>query len=251
MKRSADGRDSVNSGLKELEKFGYLVKERIKCEDGKFNGWKYSFYEEPLKTDQDDTESKKPKAKIKKSLPKTENPISAKPPLTNTESLASTEKKQQQKKPKVEKEKLEKNVCDAGVAFYQCLEDLNLTNKQKIGLLKYSEQEVKEALSFATHPSTKIKTTLIQTLMWALKEKPEFTKPNDIEKNRKLASKGSSILISNGWSFEAMSQKAIIESTNPYNPIAYSIPYDCINFQEKLNDTLQKCKFKIMERSLS
>ena len=44
---SKDGKDSVMSALAELEKFGYLRRERTKDENGKFSGIVYHIYEVP------------------------------------------------------------------------------------------------------------------------------------------------------------------------------------------------------------
>lgn len=44
---SSDGKDSVASALQELEKFGYLRRERITDEKGKFAGYNYDVYEIP------------------------------------------------------------------------------------------------------------------------------------------------------------------------------------------------------------
>lgn len=46
-KLSADGKDSVMSGLKELEKFGYLVRSQIVDEKGRFVQTAYNIYEKP------------------------------------------------------------------------------------------------------------------------------------------------------------------------------------------------------------
>lgn len=43
---SSDGETSVRSGLKELEEFGYLIRERV-YENGKIEGVEYNIYEEP------------------------------------------------------------------------------------------------------------------------------------------------------------------------------------------------------------
>ena len=63
---SKDGKDSVMSALAELEKFGYLKRERVTNSKGQFNGVEYNIYEQPQK----------------------ENPIAAKP----TEDKENTEK---------------------------------------------------------------------------------------------------------------------------------------------------------------
>lgn len=44
---SKDGRDSVMTALAELEKFGYLHRERVKDDKGQFAGVEYNIYEEP------------------------------------------------------------------------------------------------------------------------------------------------------------------------------------------------------------
>jgi len=44
---SKDGKDSVMSALSELEKFGYLHRERVVNEKGQFNGVQYDIFEEP------------------------------------------------------------------------------------------------------------------------------------------------------------------------------------------------------------
>ena len=46
---SKDGKDSVMSALAELEKFGYLKRERVTNSKGQFNGIEYNIYEEPQK----------------------------------------------------------------------------------------------------------------------------------------------------------------------------------------------------------
>ena len=45
---ATDGRDSTASGLKELEKAGYLVKTKRRDSKGKFQGYDYNLFETPL-----------------------------------------------------------------------------------------------------------------------------------------------------------------------------------------------------------
>ncbi len=45
---SSDGRESVTTALKELERFGYLKRERQMTEDGKFAGYDYTVREKPF-----------------------------------------------------------------------------------------------------------------------------------------------------------------------------------------------------------
>ena len=42
-----DGKDSVMSALGELEKFGYLTREKVKDDKGQFAGVEYNIFESP------------------------------------------------------------------------------------------------------------------------------------------------------------------------------------------------------------
>lgn len=83
---SKDGKDSVMSALGELEKFGYLMRERTKDESGKFNGIVYHIFEEP-QTEFPITE----KPMLEKE--KAGKPISESPPQLNTKKLNIKENK--------------------------------------------------------------------------------------------------------------------------------------------------------------
>lgn len=78
-KRSSDGRDSTSSGINELIKYGYIIRESQRDNKGLFLGYDYQVYELPVSglTDAD--------------IPVSENPVSDNPPLINTD-LISTEK---------------------------------------------------------------------------------------------------------------------------------------------------------------
>ncbi len=60
--QSKDGKDSVNAGLKELEKNGYLKRKAIKNKDGKWDGYDYFLTENPFtenpSTDKPSTENR-------------------------------------------------------------------------------------------------------------------------------------------------------------------------------------------------
>ncbi len=45
--RSEDGRDATASGLRELVKSGYIVREEVRKEDGTFDGYDYQCFERP------------------------------------------------------------------------------------------------------------------------------------------------------------------------------------------------------------
>lgn len=76
VKHFSNGKDSIRSAIKELESFGYISKEHIKGEHGKFVGWRYTVNEIPIP----------PKAENPKLVfPKLENP-----PLPNTDNISNT-----------------------------------------------------------------------------------------------------------------------------------------------------------------
>jgi len=150
----------------------------------------------------------------------------------------TTSKKKQQQEP------IGSKVCDAAVAFFKCIEEIGLNDKEKRSLMKYPEDEVKKAVEFATHPETKIKTTLIKTIMWALKEKPDIPKLVDEEENYDHASSAEYFLSSKHWNFEAISKKAIIFSKNPNDTTQHEIKYSDPNFKEKCEKLLNQCGFK-------
>ena len=72
---SADGRDSIISGLKELEKFGYLRREQRVNSGNRFDGYEYIIYETP-QGEIPFTEN-----------PYTENPTTENPTQLNTDIL--------------------------------------------------------------------------------------------------------------------------------------------------------------------
>lgn len=80
VKLSKDGKDSVMSALGELEKFGYLVRERTVDEKGRFSGIEYNIFEEP--------QPQNPVAVSPISEEQNwENPNSEEPPQLNTNSI--------------------------------------------------------------------------------------------------------------------------------------------------------------------
>jgi hypothetical protein len=78
---SKDGKDGVMTALAELEKFGYLTRERLVNEKGQFSGIEYNIYEQPQKEN-----------------PTAENPITEisateNPPLLSTNEFKNKELK--------------------------------------------------------------------------------------------------------------------------------------------------------------
>lgn len=80
-----DGADSIASALKELEKFGYLIRERERLPNGRMGGMIYHIYEVPKDLiNEDDPSSLVPENKPKSNspkptLPRRENPFLVKP----------------------------------------------------------------------------------------------------------------------------------------------------------------------------
>ncbi len=113
-KRSKDGKDSLNSAIKELEKYGYFQRVQNRSENGRFGGYSYYVYENPnenpffskcderkqnsaLTNDSFDnaSELKVPEIKMPKlENPETVNPLSGNPeaekPLSENPQLLNT-----------------------------------------------------------------------------------------------------------------------------------------------------------------
>lgn len=79
---STDGKDSVMSGLNELEQFGYLIRTRTFDEKGRFAGYDYDIFENP--------QTEKPYAENPNTVdPQTEKPYSENPQQLNTNLLSN------------------------------------------------------------------------------------------------------------------------------------------------------------------
>jgi hypothetical protein len=88
VKRAKDGRDSIDAGLQELEKYGYLSRRQIRGESGKFGEMEYIVYEQPIEQDESAVSGKSPYGENTVSG-KSVNGKSAhgKPATTNNQSL--------------------------------------------------------------------------------------------------------------------------------------------------------------------
>lgn len=76
---SSDGKDGVNSALKELERFGYLTRRRMTNSKGQFAGMEYNIFEQP----QENPIAEKPI----QDNPIQEKPMQGKQPQLNTYSI--------------------------------------------------------------------------------------------------------------------------------------------------------------------
>lgn len=90
VKHSADGRDSIRAGLRELEKFGYLSRRQIRGENGSFGHMEYIVYERPITLDITEEITADGKSVYGDNQPQTENPSTGfpstgNPPLLNND----------------------------------------------------------------------------------------------------------------------------------------------------------------------
>jgi len=163
LNQATDGKDSVYAGLKELEKYGYLLREQTR-QEGKFSKADWVFHETPQE--------------VKKCLPQpenphTENPHTENPPLLSTKEL-STEKKQQQQPPVV---------CSVAASFCKELQDIDIPLEQKVKLSKdFSREDVKHGLLWIKQNKNPLKNGLVAALRWACTNKPEIPREKPVEK---------------------------------------------------------------------
>lgn len=102
MKHSADGLASLQSGLKELEKYGYL--KRVKVRDkGKFKGYEWLLTDDP-KTIENEENGDKSTFQPKSDFPFSEKPFSEKP-FSENQVLSNINNKNYQKQEISTKEK--------------------------------------------------------------------------------------------------------------------------------------------------
>lgn len=232
--QSTDGKDSVTSGLKELEECGYLTRDQ-KRDNGKYSKAEWVFYEKPVE--------------LKKCLPKTDfpvavNPSAGNPPLLSTERKLSTEKKQQQAA--VFSEKINPKSKEPSEAF-EVLDGLGLTHQDKVEISqRYSLEVVKKAVAWATHPQTKINKSLVQAIKWACKNPDNITIPKEknefTEENKKTAAKILSQAI--------IPQHVQVELLNKHAEIVYTtaqkspdlIKYEEKGFKEKFIEMLKNAR---------
>lgn len=80
-KIAGEGVDAIRSGLKELEKQGYLLRERERKADGRLGDMEYTLYEEPQRPAQEETKQEVPT----ESEPIQENPMQEEPRQINKE----------------------------------------------------------------------------------------------------------------------------------------------------------------------
>lgn len=124
-----DGEDSIRSGLKELEKYGYLERERERDENGRMRGTIYHIYETPKRTSEPTLDS-----------PTLENPILVNPTLENpTQEKPRQEKQAQINKEEYTKEKQKKEEKNTDIANKDL--SINLSTEREMDTMDEIEQD--------------------------------------------------------------------------------------------------------------
>jgi hypothetical protein len=104
----------------------------------------------------------------------------ASPPKVMTYTYSTTETSQE-------------NTTTQAIAVFPFLKDIGLNDEQQIQLSKEfsaKEEDLRRAVQYSTSPSVTIKTTLIQTIRWAAKAKPELP---EVKENKEKNNKTSAI----------------------------------------------------------
>lgn len=168
MMHASDGRDSFNSGIKELEKVGYLHRTLKNDEEtGRFEGWEWHFFEEPITPEE-----------FKKLLPNDGKPVRRETPIsgkaTPTKNNKNNKKEEQQQEPAA---------LLADFFVHECLKNVDIPDKEKLWISEHypEESKVSKAIQVANEFARqgRIKTTYIQTLKWALSDEIEVPEPTD------------------------------------------------------------------------
>lgn len=139
MKHAKDKETSFDSGIKELEKAGYLHRRRSRCQEtNQFTGWEWHFYETPISEE-----------KFKKNFRNGGFPgdgeawTSGKPGTTKNDSC--TKKEEQQHSPQ---KTARRNTPDASVVVFPCLYEIELEEwyRKKVMTLGRAEKAVQRAV---------------------------------------------------------------------------------------------------------
>jgi len=179
--------------------------------------------------------------------PKSDKPLFSTPEVSKSAPLPSTKSAPLSYIENKEENKQQQESCVV-VAVFACLKDLDIPEKDKIEISNSNmESRVKNAVAYATHPSTKLTKGLVQAIKWACKEQPEIPKTvADISIENKayaqnLVSKISKV------------PHAIFEALNLTVEIAYVtgqsdpfvLHYTENGFKDQLHNGLRKFGYKI------
>lgn len=215
MSNATDGEESVRAGLKELVECGYLIRNKIKDEEGKFS-YDWCFHEKPQE--------------IKEILPHGGFPDLVKPDLANPV-LLNTERK------------LSKDTTNSRSPEVVVFSDLQISEGLKKSILKkYSEDEISQAVKRVkawtdrTSDEAAILTCLERKDSW---NDETLETPDD---NKKYAQ--SFLPFENEcFKLEIMNRQVEVTFFNSQQE-PYCLKYDEKGFKTKLSGEIKKLKEK-------
>ncbi len=127
-----------------------------------------------------------------------------------------------------------------------CINDVDIPLPDKVEISKrYSQDVVKNAVAWATHPETKLSKGLSPAIKWACQNKPEVPRLRKDQNNENLAyAKKFDGLKNNIAEVSALAGAAeIVFTTSQRAPIV--IGYNEKGFKEILDNSLRKCNFSL------
>ncbi len=129
----------------------------------------------------------------------------------------------------------------ASFKIYQCLELVQIPKKDKIEITERNlEIDVKNAIAWAGHPETKIKTTLVQAIKWACQNKPDVPKDKKCEvAENKAYAKKQEASYPNGITVSCLNKCVEIACTQSQRKPEV-IEYTEKGFKEQLDNALRK-----------
>jgi hypothetical protein len=179
-----EGEDAIYSTIKECIDQGYGFRYQCRNEKGEVEYW-----ETVISDSKEEIIILKEEVKLNKSLLLRENPDLAfpdleNPPPSNTNRVAIQEEQQQQ----AAVPPPAPAAASSQAKLYHCLESVNIPDSDKWQIHKaYDEKTVINAVGWALHPDTKIRTSLAQALKWACKEKQKGPDAQNEEQNKTFA----------------------------------------------------------------
>lgn len=179
--QATDGRDSLSSGMLELQKNGYLVREKIR-EKGKIVEHVWIVYEEPISLnniDNKEPQTENPVMVHKPCEPQTGKPSSGKPAATKDLVLPITKKTTNHHR--TNNEGLVGGSPKKEIKIFACLENVSIKQKDKERLsTQFSESMVKRSVEYCTSPNFKPQKSLDASIFYFCKN-PDYMTPNKEE----------------------------------------------------------------------
>jgi len=210
-----NGREAIENMINELKKYGYLKYTKSRNSNGTWQH-RYDVYPIPY----DDFQIKFPHT-VKAHTAKAEV---AKTPIITRNKVPRNDLK-------------ETTTCSVDVFL-----GLDIEEHQKTWISeKYDQKTIEDAIFYAIHPTTKIKTSLVATIKWACKEKIKYQQPKAekdafekkekekadediIKKNKSLAEKTiseNSHLFSEFCSIKLHESYVLLKMDSGYNPLDF------------------------------